>query len=373
MKSSAIACVLVNTLASVVIAQPAPQVVRLPATPPAALTRLASGAAALATVPYWSRSFKYNAVAYKFEMVGKSPYSGSSTTTIPVNILPINITFPGGTTLNGSDRATEVANSPIFLDAVYTSGTTQYADAMQRAEFWKPIVLKKSPNYHVLLGSPTMRASIPLTVPNGQGVTCVSGATTFGVISFSWFSAQLASILQAQGYSAGSLAMPITNDIVLTSGTPGCGAGFYYGGYHGTYGTSQINTFTYSAYIDSGWFFNPGTIDVFFLSHEVAEWMNDPFVDRSGAKQTQNIVPGWLQPGGGTSCYSNLLEVGDATEALSSVAFVVNTNGTNYHVTDVAGVSWFELLKNSMEVGSTKTSPSYSYTGELTSAPAVCP
>lgn len=362
---------MVLTISTYAGAQTTVQAVRLPASQPAGIVQFTEGPASLKTVPYWIHSFKYANVIYKYEMVGKSPYAGSSTTTIPVNILPINITFSNGTSLNGSDRAQAVANSPIFLDATYLSGTTQYADAMQRAEFWNPVILKKSPNYHVLLGSPTIQTTAKLTVPNTEGVICQSGAT-FGVINFAWFASQLASILQGQGYDAGSLAVPITNDIVLTAGTPGCGSGFYYGGYHGTYGTSQINTFTYSAYLDAGWFYNPGTIDVFFLSHEVAEWMNDPFVDRAGGSQTQNIVPAWQQPGGGGGCFSNLLEVGDATEALANVAFVVNTNGTNYHVTDVAGVSWFERLVKSMEVGSTQSSPSYSYTGELTSIPSVC-
>lgn len=372
MKSSPAAVAIILAVATSAVAQDATPAIRIPASQPTAAVRFVDEPAALKTVPFWRHSFVFNKVTYNYEMVGTSPYLGSATTTIPTQILPINITFSNGTVLKGSDRATAVANSPIFLDAHYASGTTQYADAMQRGEFWNPVITTKSPNYHVLLAPPTLESAVSLTVPSSEGVTCVT-SHTFGVVNFTWFSGQLTSILQAKGYAAGSLAMPITNDIVLTTGSPGCGSGFFIGGFHGTYGTTQINTFTYSAYIDPGWFFNPGTIDVFFLSHEVAEWINDPFVDRSGGTETQNIVPSWAQPGSGsTVCFSNLLEVGDTTEALSKVAFLVKTNGTNYHVTDVGGISWFAHLATSMEVGSTTAHPRYSFTGELTAPPGPC-
>ena len=49
----------------------------------------------------------------------------------------------------------------------YTVGNTQYADAFQRANFWNS-VSRRSPDYHVLLGQPTVAPAFEVFVPNSM-------------------------------------------------------------------------------------------------------------------------------------------------------------------------------------------------------------
>jgi len=51
----------------------------------------------------------------------------------------------------------------------------------------------------------------------------------------------------------------------------------------------------------------PGMADVLPLSHEISEWINDPFIN--------NFVPPWQFPGIPGSCQGNL-ETGDPLEVL---------------------------------------------------------
>jgi hypothetical protein len=102
----------------------------------------------------------------------------------------------------------------------------------------------------------------------------------------------------------------------------------------------------------------PAHSDVYVLSHEVAEWINDPYLG--------NVVPQWTDPASG-ACFSNLLEVGDPVEFLPNDGFEVTTRGRTYHVTDVAGLSWFAHDIPSRELGG-----AYSYNGTLTTFSGLC-
>jgi hypothetical protein len=88
---------------------------------------------------------------WPYAMVGTPPESGV-TTTIAAPIVPVTVRLldknghvartPNGSRLilrAGSTLAQAVVNSPIFQPFVYTSGTGQYNDQMQRAEFWNRI------------------------------------------------------------------------------------------------------------------------------------------------------------------------------------------------------------------------------------------
>src|SRR5690349_16036640 len=126
------------------------------------------------TVPHWTSSFTYKGVTFPFTMVGTNPASGSSTTTVPVAIIPFEFVFADGQSLDGG-RADLIANvlaSPNFQNFAYTSGTTQFADAVQRAEFW-PAVSTTSANWHVLLGAPTVYPTQVISVPRNQAVDFV--------------------------------------------------------------------------------------------------------------------------------------------------------------------------------------------------------
>lgn len=88
-------------------------------------------------------------------MVGTDPSKGSKTTTVPVTIVPLKMVFSNGKSFDGTSRVAGTQNSPLFKTAKFISGTTQFGDAVARAEFWSS-VKSKSPNYHVLVGTPTI-------------------------------------------------------------------------------------------------------------------------------------------------------------------------------------------------------------------------
>jgi hypothetical protein len=340
------------------------------------IAQLAPSTTAPQTIPFWTGSFIYANQPYSYRMVGTSPYKGSATTTVAAEILPMNLSVDG-VSFDGSDEAQSIANSPLFVNATFGADQTQYADAMQRAEFWNPLITKTSPNYHVLLGVPTISPSVLVDVPAPEGEICISGSgTMYAIVLRSWLQNRKLdpTILPDQNYDPSSLAIVLTHNVVLFEGPelPSCSGATVDGGYHWalpTHGGSQINTYVWGSFLDAGISATSGEEDIFFLSHEIAEWMNDPFVNLTTGTLRQNVVPNWQQPGSSTLICNYTMEVGDATEDLSP-AFEVQ--GTTYHVTDVAGISWFAHESPSMEEGSTKSKPFYSYTGEINTLPATC-
>ena len=72
-------------------------------------------------------------------------------------------------------------------------------------------------------------------------------------------------------------------------------------------------------------------------SHEVAEWINDPFV--GAFPGGINLIPPAKLPGQGGACIINF-ETGDPLEA-PPVVFTKVTNGTTYHLQDEVFLSWY--------------------------------
>jgi hypothetical protein len=91
-----------------------------------------------------------------------------------------------------------------------------------------------------------------------------------------------------------------------------------------------------------------GFIDTVPLSHEVAEWLNDPFVGAA-----VNWIPPAILPGQGSACIPNF-ETGDPLEA-GPYTFTKVTNGTTYHLQDEVVLPWY-----------LHTSPSFSANGWYT-------
>jgi hypothetical protein len=98
--------------------------------------------------------------------------------------------------------------------------------------------------------------------------------------------------------------------------------------------------------------------DVDVLSHEVNEWVNDPFIS--------NVVPDWsysVPPLISSAC-SNLLETGDPLELVN---FPVTAGGFTYHLQDEAFFSYF--ARQSPSAG---YQGRYTYLGTLTGYSTPC-
>jgi hypothetical protein len=77
-------------------------------------------------------------------------------------------------------------------------------------------------------------------------------------------------------------------------------------------------------------------VDVVPLSHEVAEWLNDPFV---GAFSGVNWIPPAILPSQGGSCIANF-ETGDPLEG-GPFTFAKVTNSITYHLQDEVFLPWY--------------------------------
>jgi hypothetical protein len=89
-------------------------------------------------------------------------------------------------------------------------------------------------------------------------------------------------------------------------------------------------TFSPADYDTSNIFLSP-VPDVSIMSHEVAEWMNDPF--------GHNPVPKWGHIGQQPGCQGNL-EVGDPLSGTLAPPIAM-PNGFTYHMQELAFFSWF--------------------------------
>ena len=299
-------------------------------------------------------------VPLAFNIVGTDPALGSGTTVIPTVLVPLKFIFPnaGNPSLDGTNVIAAVANSPMFQVADYTAGpvdlgVTQFGDALQRAEFWN--LPGFSPDYHVLLGTPSVAATVTITVPAGKGnASALANGGFMGVVDNTYFSQQLAALIP--GYSANQLPIFITDNVYL--GLNGLVQNCCVLGYHASEGppVATAKTWIYAAYGEPGTFGGSDAglsfVDVVGLSHEIAEWLNDPFVG-GPLLGGINLVPPAVLPGQGGACIINF-ETGDPLEN-APFTFAKVTNGTTYHLQDEVVLPWF-----------LHTAPSFSVNGWYT-------
>jgi hypothetical protein len=275
-------------------------------------------------VPVFSSSFRYGGTAYPYTIVGSNPKTAPTSTTINVAIVPVRLAFSDGTVLDGTSVAPYIPQSPLFTYASYPAGYTQFGDAVMRSEFWYDIG-QGSANYHVLLASPTMEPTVSLSVPSSDGHTSVTSGSTEGYVTFSWLiqteEKQIIDELHIPPTTM-TIFATLNTEVLEPDGSYCCYRGYHY--FFPVTTSSGTQTWT------TAWASVTPT-DIESLSHEVSEWLNDPFYN--------NRVPPWVQPGE-TACGGDDLEVGDPVTNHSSVV-------KGFVVQDIAFFSWF-----------TRTSPS---------------
>ena len=284
-----------------------------------------------------------------FNIVGLDPLQGASTTTIPTVIVPMRFVFPGdgNPTLDGMNVVAAVITSPIFQNADYKAGSvdlgvTQYGDALLRAEFWNAPGF--SQDYHVLLGQPSVQPTVTITVPVGLGTAyLLSNGTYQGVVDTSFFESTVAGL--AASYQASQLPIFLTDNVNL--GTGGLMTNCCIVGYHSSQGppATTARTWIYAAYEEPGTFngsqIGLSWVDVVPLSHEIAEWLNDPFVGGFTFGFLNFVPPAALSNG---SCAINF-ETGDPLESApfqgTPNTFSKVTNSISYHLQDEVLLPWY--------------------------------
>jgi hypothetical protein len=355
------------------------------------------------TIQHWSGSVTNpdNGVTYGYNMVGANPYTCTGSAcdaTVQVDITPIRVIINnskvGSMTFDPAASLTAALNSPQFQLNDYGStpfatiphGTPdahqpnptlaqgpggvlsqgdsgnllQLEDATMRAQFNQT----GGSQYHLRLTT-TVLPTLTITVPSGSGTLLQSGrGVVFADVDAAWWGSRIQNLMQ----SSNPLHLPLfwTNNVLLHVGSNifnCCIIGFHGAGEVNGHGTGSVNgnadqhvqTFAWASWLQPG-IYSRGTLadglvgtdwavqDIHPLSHEIAEWGDDPFVN--------NTVEPWLTPTAPQYGCTGVMETGDPVVGIG-FAMGTNTfqqgpnpNGTQsadgyYHPEDEVYLPWF--------------------------------
>ncbi len=290
--------------------------------------------------PHFSSSFSVGGQTYPYTMVGRLPASGESTT-IRTVIIPLRMNYvffgPDQDRVFEPTRAVNnILRSPIYHEAPFPSGVGQYGDQLQRATFWNQ--MDRQHRWHVKLGAPRVLDPVTIEVTPETGTLIQISADPndlIGLALFDFVDAEIRTILQFIELEPDEVPIFVT-DSVFNEAL----------GYHDAFtetnrrGPPTLRTFMYTSWFDAS---QLGDLlaDISTLNHELAEWLNDPYVN--------NFVPTWRFPPESDPravCSGNpLLEVGDPQgngptfDDFPTVP--VTLNGSTYHLQQVVMLPWF--------------------------------
>lgn len=358
-------------------------------TPAQALSESQAGT----TVPLWvyQTSTTVDDNIYTGMIMGNAPGTPgpNSVTTIPTYVIPLIVnladgghfdpTAPDPTCLNNLVPLTVMENGPLFQNSgpyKYGSpevnlGTTQYHDALQRAEFWKIVGTSYlGQSWHTLWG---MHVTTPQTVqvPASYGITYNAGMNGgcgfLGVLNYYWLDGYVVSTLipslASQGVGPTTFAMIFLYNVV-EGFPPNLLDDCCVLGYHGAYG-SPMQVYSPGEF-DSSLIFGSAAQDISIETHEMGEAMNDP--------TGNNLTPAWGNVGQVSGCQNNF-EVGDPLTGTQNPP--ITLNGFTYHPQELAMYSWFfrpniMMMPISGLAGDTGVPTWYSTNGTFTTTQSVC-
>jgi hypothetical protein len=360
-----------------------------------AVTTTIGGAAVLPTtrtVAHWwgSTTNPHDGVTYGYNMVGADPNScvgAACSVTIDVDITPLTVNV-GGRVFKGSDVLAATLASPLFATNDYgvTPAATaagafpaspqmiegaggllsqgdagqplQLQDATMRAQFNRT---GAGSSYHLRL-HPIVHPAVTIVVPGNRGTLLQSGrGVVFADVNIEWWATQLQNLNSTLSYTDPThLPLYLTDNLLLFSGNNPLNTGTI--GFHGAgtvpgatgsvhgNGNQPVLTYAWASYLSPGVYARPngGSFwalqDIHAISHEIAEWADDPFVN--------NAVEPWLTPTAPQYGCTDVLETGDP---VVGIGFAIGTNtfrqGSNpngtqsadgaYHPEDEVFLPWF--------------------------------
>lgn len=345
------------------------------------------------TVPHWTSSFTdpTNHVAYPFTIVGSDPRLGGSTTVATV-IVPLTFKFVAGSqdvsmlaahgfvaaaqdmSMSGADDVAATLASPIFtpsnFSAISGDSGVQYGDAVMRAQFGQV-----GTGYHVILGQPDILKPVTIDVPEDKGVAVFNpiGVLT-GIVDATWFKERLRHAISERHVDPTTLPIFLSHNVFQYQGNylNCCSIGGHGAGSPTSTdpvsvdgkGRNPVHTYVYAAYITPHSF--PGSplpiagqSDIHALSHEISEWMTNPF----GGNMVQPYQVPLAPPG---TCGS-ALESGDV---VAGVWFPMPGNPDPasrgmWHPQDEAFLNWF--ARNGEAADLAPADGRFTFMGPLTS------
>jgi hypothetical protein len=302
--------------------------------------------------PHFASSFTVGGTTYPFAMVGNTPASGR-TAQIKSVIVPLRMNFAYfgvnqdiSHSFEPAPAVTNTVGSPIYVPAAFPNGFGQFGDQMQRAAFWNR--MDRDHNWHVRMAAPNVAKTVDIYVTPETGTLYQDASGNFfGDVLIDFMDSQIQTILQFMNLEADTLPIFITDGVTAEAL-----------GYHTAYdlGGGALQTYVYTSWLDPA-LVDPLFADVSTFNHELAEWLNDPFVN--------NLVPTWAFPpqsDPAAACSgSPLLEVGDPQGNGPTYAdfptALVTLHGVTYHLQQVVLWQWFADEKPSSAFGGWYTFP----------------
>jgi hypothetical protein len=312
----------------------------------------------LPSIPTWSGSFQSEGTTYPYVMVGHKPQHGDETR-VDTSLIVLNFKFDEFGDANGnpividsSSIVQDVIGSPNFVKYDYTDGRGQFSDALQRASFWN--IMDR--DWHTTIEKPRILQTVTIEVPVGQAQLFDPGNGHYiGIVNFDFLYSQIQTILQLEPVRTNELPILISYDVFADQAL----------GFHDAVEVQQGNRAGIQTYLWTSWLdldaFGPLYADATTMTHEVSEWMADPFIN--------NITPDWSIPNSGGAC-NGILEVGDPIEDLDTQMFPITLHNHVYHTQNEVTVPWFSRDN----VPSTAFQGTYSYpdTTVLTTHSSPC-
>ncbi len=318
----------------------------------------------IVSLPNFTRSFTFGGQTFPYTMVGRQP-AAKQTTVVPTTYVPMSFFFDEFVDQNGNniviDATTitdEIKHSPLFENANYATGFTQFEDAVMRAEFF-PLFNKdgnndQDDNFHVLLTRPQTLTPVTIEVPVGSAVVlALPNGALVPLIDINFLVSQLNTLFQTEPITVTSIPIFLTRNAVYGDFVNQAPIDCCIGGFHSAFETQQVGnkifvqTFAFTTSLDpnvaAGLFGDPGVFaDVNALSHELGELLNDPFIN--------NITPNYQLLGFPPGTCQNLLEVGDVVEGLSPDYTDITLHGFTYHPQTLGLLQYFEGITPSNAV-----------------------
>lgn len=351
------------------------------------------------TVPHFTFNYTdpTNHQTYPITMVGTDPRVGG-TTIVHTVIIPFNMTFvaagqntsawndagyagyravPVNHTFDGLSKVNATLASPAFTPTGFQPDMggeiAQLGDEFMRVQF-----NKIASDYHVLLKNDAVLPTENINVPADMGIAYVRPAAAWrvanlgvapdytGTADVQWFSSRVQEAINKNHVPPDVLPIVVTDNVLLYIGylnyTNCCILGYHGAGAQQPNaptlgnvsggGKQAVPTYAYAAYTTPGTYSgyladytNPnrtsprptrGLADIHALSHEISEWLDDPF--------TNNAVQPWLTPTAPQYGCTGVLEVGDPIVGvwfpLSGNNYNANSQG-QWHPEDEVLAQWF--------------------------------
>jgi len=312
---------------------------------------------------------------YVGEVVGGNPFvKNPSASTIGAVLIPLVIEVVQGSDLLMFDptspnycgpnagispverfrRSPLVTATELSFNGVKV-GKWQYAPAVKRAEFWHmPGGQQLADTINWTFASPiTLPAltSKQATIKIDSSTGCQYAILPNGAINQTIKTTLIPKLQKSGVISTSTFALFMTVDVVQLKSDGTC----CNNGDHGAFTGSPSQTFGWAQYDSHG-----GT-DIKGLSHEIDEWMNNPFY--------ANLTPAWGFIGEASSKCVNHLEVGDPINS-HMVPFTA-ADGFVYHPQEFAFFGWFFDQPGGGNLPGTGLK--YSSNGTFTGAHNTCP